>query len=97
MFAVLPLSSPKDVAALRPTSPGSHDVSLTDVALIAATVAVVLAVLAPSVALATAVVAGIGAVAWVGLRVAANPPQALVEAHLDALARATGAQISFAR
>ena len=76
---------------------GSRDVSLSDAALIAAAVAVVLAVLAPPVALATAVVAGIGAVVWVGLRIAANPPQALVEAHLDALARATGAQISFAR
>lgn len=97
MFAVMPLSSPKYVAALRPVSSGSHDVSLTDAALIGAAAAVILAVLAPTVALAMVVVAGIGAIAWVGLRIAANPPQTLVEAHLDALSRATASQISFAR
>lgn len=96
MFAAMPFSSPKDVAVLRPAS-GSQEVSLTDAVLAAAAAVFVLVTLAPSVALALAVVAGIGGVAWLGLRVATSAPQALAEVHLDALRRATATQISFAR
>lgn len=93
MFAVMPLSSPKYASVLRPASSGS----LFDAALIVAAATFVMAALAPSVAFAIAVVAGIGGIAWIGAQVAANAPHALVEAHRDALSRATSTQISFAR
>lgn len=97
MFAVMPLSSPKYASVLRPASSGSHDVTLTDAALIVAAAAFVLAALAPSAAFVIVVVAAIGGIAWIGARVAASAPKALVEAHRDALSRATSTQISFAR
>ena len=97
MIAVMPISSPKYASVLRPATSGSHDVALIDVAVIAAAAVFALATLAPSIAFVVAVVAAIGGVAWLGLRVAANAPQALVEANLNALTRATATQISFAR
>jgi hypothetical protein len=97
MFAVMPISSPQYVKALRPDPAGSHGGSVVDVALIAIVAASVLLTMAPSVALAIAVVAGITGIAWIGLRVAASAPQMLIEAHRDAVARAAHTQISFAR
>jgi hypothetical protein len=97
MIAVMPISSPKYASVLRPATSGSHEVSPTDGAVIAAVAVLVLATLAPSIALAVALVATIGSVAWLGLRVAAHAPQALLEANRNALARATATQISFAR
>ncbi len=97
MFAALPFSSTTDAAVLRPASSGSQALSLTDAVLVAAAAAFVLVTLAPSVALAIVVVAGIGGVAWLGLRAAATAPRALAEVHLDALRRATATQVSFSR
>ena len=97
MFAVMPISSPQHVTALRPDPAGSHGISVVDVALISVVAALVLVTMAPSVALAIAVIAGIGGIAWLGLRVANSAPQMLIEAHRDAVTRAAHTQISFAR
>jgi uncharacterized membrane protein len=97
MFAVMPLSSTQHVKALRPDPAGSHGVSLVDATLVAIVAGAVLVALAPSVAIGIAVVAAIGGIAWMGMRVAAGAPQLLIEAHRDAVARAASTQISFAR
>lgn len=97
MFAVMPISSPQHVKALRPDPAGSHGLSVVDIALIAIVAAFVLVTMAPSVALAIAVLAGIAGIVWMGLRVAASAPQVLLEAHRDAVTRAAHTQISFAR
>jgi hypothetical protein len=97
MLAATPLTSPKRLAVVRPTVPGSSVVTWGQLGVPAVLVAIAFASLAPATALAVAIAATVVAAIWFGFKAAGSEPEALTDAHRKAASLALVAHYSFIR